>query len=90
MEKDKEDFTKCKYCDKILNFHTMFNTPTDTETNYLLQGKNGERLRESIEQVRKENYSIPKIISILQEQENIYQAIAYFMEQLPQGSSSTK
>ena len=30
------------------------NTPTDTdtETNYLLQGKNGERLRESIEQTK--------------------------------------
>ena len=34
----------------------------EKETNYLLQGKNGDRLKESISQIRKQHEQIPRNI----------------------------
>jgi hypothetical protein len=60
--------------DKLIKSLT---TPTDTETNYLLQGKNGERLRESIEQTKDKATFLKADLTI----GGIYQILGQFGEE---------
>lgn len=78
METDKEKeeklIVKMMKNDEELG---LYATPTDTETKYLLQGKNGERLRESIEQVKDKATFLKADLTI----GGIYQILGQFGEE---------